>query len=267
MGAGFALYDTQDQCGNLRAVYQGRHLLDRLKDTFLCLTVAPIFSLKLRKEASSLHLLADYLRLAFAFGLKTPVGRVSIEPIQLSDELERLLVALRATSPKTILEIGTAQGGTLFLFSRIATGDATILSVDLPGGPFGGGYNAWKIPIYKSFANGRQKIHLVRGDSHSQSTLRRVQEILGGTPLDFLFIDGDHSYDGVKSDFQMYSPLVRKGGIIVFHDIVPGPRDNVGGVPWFWTEIKGKYQTREFVRDRNQGSYGIGILLVGEPYV
>jgi predicted O-methyltransferase YrrM len=39
--------------------------------------------------------------------------------------------------------------------------------------------------------------------------------------VDFLFIDADHSYEGVKKDFEMYSPLVRKGGIIAFHDIIP----------------------------------------------
>jgi hypothetical protein len=38
------------------------------------------------------------------------------------------------------LEIGTARGGTLFFLTRLASPHATIVSVDLPGGPFGGGY-------------------------------------------------------------------------------------------------------------------------------
>lgn len=37
-------------------------------------------------------------------------------------------------------------------------------------------------------------------------------------PLDVLFIDGDHSYDGVKADFERHEPNVKKGGIILFHD-------------------------------------------------
>jgi len=41
-----------------------------------------------------------------------------------------------------------------------------------------------------------------------------VRGILGSRKLDFLFIDGDHSYEGVRRDFEMYSPLVREGGII-----------------------------------------------------
>lgn len=36
--------------------------------------------------------------------------------------------------------------------------------------------------------------------------------------IDFLFIDGDHSYEGVKKDFELYSTLVNDNGIIVIHD-------------------------------------------------
>ena len=60
----------------------------------------------------------------------------------------------------------------------------------------------------------------------------------------------------------MYSPLVRKGGIIAFHDIVPGPPENVGGVPEFWNDIKNKYEHLEIVKDPNQGGYGIGVIFV-----
>lgn len=34
-----------------------------------------------------------------------------------------------------------------------------------------------------------------------------------------LFIDGDHSYEGVKSDYEAWEPFVVSGGVIVFHDI------------------------------------------------
>jgi predicted O-methyltransferase YrrM len=67
----------------------------------------------------------------------------------------------------------------------------------------------------------KQKIVAIQGDSHSIDTLNKIKRILNGKKLDFLFIDGDHSYKGVKKDFEMYSPLVRKGGIIAFHDIIP----------------------------------------------
>jgi hypothetical protein len=36
--------------------------------------------------------------------------------------------------------------------------------------------------------------------------------------IDFLFIDGDHSYDGVKKDFDLYSQILSDSGIIMIHD-------------------------------------------------
>jgi hypothetical protein len=74
---------------------------------------------------------------------------------------------------------------------------------------------------------------------------------------DFLFIDGDHTYEGVEGDFEMYSPLVRRGGTIAFHDIVPGPPENVGGVPDFWNEIEHGFSYVELVKGGRQSGYGI----------
>lgn len=59
----------------------------------------------------------------------------------------------------------------------------------------------------------------------------------------------------------MYSGLVRDGGIVALHDIVPGAEEAVGGVPTFWEEIKNKYQYKELVRAWNQGGFGIGVIL------
>ena len=88
-----------------------------------------------------------------------------------------------------------------------------------------------------------------------------MKELLGDRPVDFLFIDGDHRYEGVSQDFELYSPLVADGGLIGFHDIVPGPESNVGGVPRFWGELKeASGERREIVADWNQGSGGIGLI-------
>lgn len=62
----------------------------------------------------------------------------------LANEMEEI-------KPKVVVEIGTANGGTLFMAYRLAASDATIISIDLLGGAFGGGFPEWKIPIYSSF--------------------------------------------------------------------------------------------------------------------
>ena len=91
--------------------------------------------------------------------------------------------------------------------------------------------------------------------------LKEVEKILNGRKVDFLFIDGDHTYEGVKKDFEMYASLVKQG-IIAFHDIAPGPKEYGGDVPDFWKEIKGNFPYKEIVQDWNQGGYGIGIIYV-----
>jgi len=90
--------------------------------------------------------------------------------------------------------------------------------------------------------------------------LRKIEAILRDNKVDFLFIDGDHSYEGVKKDFEMYSPLVKKGGIIAFHDIVPHPPETRCEVNKFYNEIKYDYRHIEIVRDWAQKWAGIGVL-------
>jgi predicted O-methyltransferase YrrM len=184
-------------------------------------------------------------------------------PMQIREEFLQLLDIFQKVKPKVIMEIGTANGGTLFCFSKLAVDDATIISVDLPEGKFGGGYPDWKMPLYQAFAKNGQDLHLLREDSHLPETLEKVKKILAGRQVDFLFIDSDHSYEGVKKDFEMYNSLVRNGGIIAFHDITPnGLPELTGGVPQFWKEIKNKYQFKEFVKDYKQTGFGIGVLFV-----
>ena len=65
------------------------------------------------------------------------------------------------------------------------------------------------------------KLWLLPHGSDSPESEKRVDEILGGRKLDFLFIDGDHSEYFVRNDWNRYSKFVRSGGIVVFHDYNP----------------------------------------------
>ena len=194
--------------------------------------------------------------------LKITFNSTFISPIQIREEIKNLLLILDKAKPKVILEIGTARGGTLFLFSNIAHEEATLISVDLY-------QTIEKRILFRYIGKEKQKIFLIQGDSHSIETLRKIEGILRDDKVDFLFIDGDHSYEGVKKDFEMYSPLVRKGGIIAFHDIIPdyytkyGIKTSswAGEVYKFWDEVKEKYEHLEIVKDKNQDGFGIGIII------
>lgn len=187
-----------------------------------------------------------------------------IEPRQNPFEIEKLYQKICSLSPQKVLEIGTARGGTLYLWTQAATDDAVIVSVDLPGGDFGGAYPESRIPFYESFARPSQKLHLLRCDSHEPETLRSVQAIFGKEPLDFAFIDGDHTYEGVKADFSLYGPLVRPGGLICFHDILRRDDQPDIRVYRFWQEIRGSFDTEEIIGPDGSGKkIGIGLLRVG----
>lgn len=181
----------------------------------------------------------------------------SLKPFQVEEELSRLVQDVRKLNPLTVLEIGTAKGGTLLLWTRLAQPNATIVSIDLPGGRFGGGYDKRRAAIYRRFARKDQQLHLLRLDSHAQSTFELTKQLFGCTLVDLLFIDGDHTYEGVKKDWEMYSPLVRPGGMVVFHDVAGNYEDTQ--VKRLWDSIKRNFQHREYVTDPG-GYYGIGIL-------
>jgi predicted O-methyltransferase YrrM len=178
---------------------------------------------------------------------------------QARSEIVQLARILQAAAPKRSLEIGTNYGGTLFLLCSLSPPDAKIISVDLPSGPFGGGYPRRKAPLFRKFARADQKLHLIRADSHSLETKEGILRILDGEQLDYLFLDGDHTYGGVQRDFEMYAPLVRSGGIVAFHDIVTYKRESECQVERFWREIKHDYRHREIIEAVNEASQPVAV--------
>jgi predicted O-methyltransferase YrrM len=189
---------------------------------------------------------------------------IVISPLQYREELLAFLEIVDKRRPRTVVEIGTFAGGTLSLLARCAAADAVVVSVDLPDGAFGGGYAESKARLLRSFATEDQRIELVRADSQVLETRDRVHELLGSRPIELLFIDGDHSPEGVRRDLALYGPLLAEDGLVAFHDIVPGRSASVGGVPQFWSELRAGRQVRELVRDWAQGDAGIGLVEASE---
>jgi len=212
-----------------------------------------------KKLESSLAHLKDALTAEETIDFLFSTKGALIAPWQFKEEILQLAKAYEKHRPVNIMEIGTANGGTLFMHSKLAANNAFIISVDLPGGKFGGGYPESKVPLYKSFARPGGKIELIRADSHQQSTMDLVKNLLGDRKLDYLFIDGDHTYEGVKKDFYLYKPLVKEKGIVVFHDVAHHKNSSCE-VDKFWNEIKTQYKSEEFIKDVNQNCFGIGLL-------
>jgi len=71
--------------------------------------------------------------------------------------------------------------------------------------------------IKKHYCN-NSNINLLKGNSYFDETETKFKEELNSNELDLLFIDGDHTLDGVKNDYERYSKYVKKGGYIIFDD-------------------------------------------------
>ncbi|HYA79183.1 MAG TPA: class I SAM-dependent methyltransferase [Candidatus Nitrosopolaris sp.] len=192
------------------------------------------------------------------FSFNTP-GRL-IYPGQVRSEILQLAELVRQRKPRGVVEIGTANGGTLSIWCALADPKAVIISIDLPGGIHGGGYPYWKTLVYRHFAQPEQSLHLLRADSHQPGTRDNLKAILPLEGIDFLFIDGDHTYDGVKTDFELYSALVRPGGLVVLHDICAHPPEMDCHVDQFWSEIRSRYKTWEYIENPHSGGFGIGVV-------
>ena len=101
----------------------------------------------------------------------------------------------------------------------------------------------------------------IGGNSHDAGVISQICGHIQPKSLDLLFIDGDHSYAGVKLDFNNFKHLVKDGGLICFHDIVDSRYHRSAGctVALFWNEIKTQYEYKEFVVGNDWG--GIGMLI------
>lgn len=172
-------------------------------------------------------------------------------------EIRQLASLVAERKPKVIVEIGTYKGGTLFIWSRVCPKAELIVSLDLPGGQYGGGYDSKREKLYRLFSHGHQntKMEFIRANSHHQETKIALEKILTGKKIDFLYIDADHTYEGVKTDFELYSPLVSPGGIIGFHDIRNMKENHQ--VKVFWNELKSRHKHLEILGPETRTGNGI----------
>ena len=186
-------------------------------------------------------------------------GFFRVKSLQIPEEIGALARTVASIRPQVILEIGTAAAGTLLIWSRIAS--RKVISCDLQD-------MSLQSEFYQRFPPPGSvcKVIPLSGNSHSREFQERVVKALNGDDVDFLFIDGDHSEEGVRADFLDYRHLVRPGGIIAFHDIVDSQPVATNEVYRLWKTLKDSYVTEEFIADPKQCGYGIGIIRVDERF-
>lgn len=182
-------------------------------------------------------------------------GSVKVRTVQRPSEIVGLVRAVAELKPERILEIGTYRAGTLLLWTQLASKRVVTCDLEVP---------AHMVPLYHQFPppDSACSVEILQGDSHTDEFRARAADAVGG-PVDFLFIDGDHSAEGVQHDYEMYHDLVRSGGLIAFHDIVADQPIPGNQVHHFWQKLRAELPpecVRELIEDPEQCGYGIGVV-------
>jgi len=173
---------------------------------------------------------------------------------QMKTELRILhtLISEYIPTPKTILEIGIRDGANLCLLSRFLDQDGLAIGIDPEQ------IITLDTDKVQSFIL-PAKFHFIKGLSQDYNILGSIYDLLKDRKVDILFIDGDHAYESVKTDYELYSQLVKSPGIIVIHDIGDYDGKSIGTTVEYWfKELRKKHPYVEIVS--NPPICGLGVV-------
>lgn len=157
------------------------------------------------------------------------------------DEAALLYRLARDVERGPVAEIGRFKGGSTFIFASALPEGAELWSYDfhvalrpdMPGERLDAELRA---ALERYGLDG--KVRLLVADSRTADPPPE--------PLELLFVDGDHSYEGAKADFERWGAFVRPGGHLLFHDAVDsgGYGNFYPGIARLMTEIGPEWQRR-----------------------
>jgi predicted O-methyltransferase YrrM len=132
-----------------------------------------------------------------------------------TSESERACLARHAAGRRRLVEVGVWHGVTTCRLRRAMNAEGVLFGVD-PYPPGRLGFSAQR-------AIARREVKKSSGGEVRWLRLTGVEaaRLLAETcepPLDFVFIDGDHSYEGLRGDWEAWSGLIAPGGVVALHD-------------------------------------------------
>ncbi|HEY6902143.1 MAG TPA: class I SAM-dependent methyltransferase [Puia sp.] len=161
--------------------------------------------------------------------------------------------------PKVFVELGSYYGSSYFSVCQAAEqyGLSTrCFAIDTWAGDEQSGY--YQNDVYESvFAYNQKKYSSF--STLMRSTFEEARASFQDGSIDFLHVDGFHTYEQVKEDFETWLPKLSANAVIMFHDINVRERDF--GVYRFWDELKKEYKHFEFLH-----GYGLGVIALGNTY-
>ena len=162
-----------------------------------------------------------------------------------------------ALRPKTIVELGTHHGTSFLAFCQAIQEqgvEASAYAIDTwEGDPHAGAYGS---EVYDRISS----LHATKYAGFSKLMRMTFDDALScfeDGSIDLLHIDGMHSYDAVKHDFDSWIPKLSDRSVVLFHDIFE--RERGFGVWKLWDEIRTRYPSHTFTH-----SHGLGVVAMGK---
>lgn len=168
--------------------------------------------------------------------INQPFSRQSI--LEITWLINEQLLALK---PKTILEIGTASGGTSLILSTIFP-NSKVYGLDLTDA------------LHSKRLRKMNNFDMTIGNSMEDNTLKILCDKCSS--FDFILIDGDHSEIGVLNDFHKFKPLLNNNGLMVFHDVRHEAPKGIKSI--YYKKIKPNLPGAfEYFINENNNGYGL----------
>jgi predicted O-methyltransferase YrrM len=143
-----------------------------------------------------------------------------------TSDAERASLARHAAGKKRVVEIGVWHGVTTKVLLNAMASDGILLGVDpYPKGRFG--FSVQRVIARRELA--RVTIGTMEWQRLSGVEAARLYAARKRPPADLIFIDGDHSYEGLRGDWEAWNPLVAPQGIIALHDSCSSAERNIEG--------------------------------------
>jgi hypothetical protein len=168
---------------------------------------------------------------------------------------------VRNLRPARLVELGVCLGTSFFAFCQAVKDgglDTDLVAVDTWEGDEHTGF--YGPDFLRRFDDARRA-------SFARLRVRQIKrpfdeartEVPAGS-VDILHLDGCHTYDSARHDYDTWSDSVRPGGVILFHDIAVRDPGRGFGVYRLWEELKADFPTAEFAH-----SFGLGVLFKSDP--